>query len=184
MAGDSKNTQLWESADIYIAPEGTLGPTDLTTAWAAEWKVAGLLNGEEGITQGREEETGEHYAWGGILYRRTRSKHKRSFKFIALEDNDVTFALVNPGSTRTSAAGVRTAAIKVPKDARFAIGMELHDGDHVKRRWAKTASVQEVAEIKESETDPTVYEVTTLVFPEPDTTLYHEVETDPDYVAP
>lgn len=180
MSGDAKNTALWEGADVFIATEGTDGPADLTTAWAAAWKPAGLLDGEEGITQGRDEDTGEHYAWGGILYKRTKSKHKRSFKFVALEDNDVTFDLVNPGSTRTIATGTRTSTIKVPTSKRFAVGMELRQSDgKVKRRFASSATVEEIGEIKESETDPTVYEITVLVFPESDGTLYTEIETDP-----
>lgn len=184
MAGNSENTSLWEGADVYIATQGTEGPTDVSTPWPAGWDPAGLLNGEEGFTEGREEETGEHYAWGGVLYKRTRSKHKRTFKFFALEDNDVTFRLVNPGSERTAAGGVRTSTIKVPKTDPFAVGFELREADKVKRRHALKAEVQEVGEIKESETEPTVYEVTVVVFPESDGTLYRVVETDPDYVAP
>lgn len=184
MAGDAKNTSLWEGADVFIAPADTAGPTDTTTAWAAGWEAAGLLDGEEGITEGREEETGEHYAWGGVLYRRTRSKHKRTFKFVALEDNDVVFDLVNPGSERVSVTGTRTSTIKVPTSQKFAVGFEVRDGDRIRRRFAKNAEVVEIGEIKESETEPTVYEITVVVFPEADGTLYEIVETDPTYVAP
>lgn len=180
MAGTAENTSLWLGADVYIAPEATAGPTDTTAAWGAGWEAVGLLDGEDGITEAREGDTGEHYAWGGLLYRRTSSKHKRTFKFVALEDNDTVFELVNPGSTRTTTLGVREAAVKVPvAGTRFAIGFELRDGDRVKRRFALHAEVQEIAEIKESETDPTVYEITVVVFPEADATLYHIVEDDP-----
>lgn len=179
MAGDAKNTALWAGADVYIAPENTVGPTDVATAWAATWKLGGLLDGEEGFTEAREGDSSEHYAWGGILFKRTNSKHKRTFKFVALEDNDTIFQLVNPGSTRTTTAGVRTGTVKVPKGYRFSIGFEVRDGDRVKRRFAKMAEVQEIGEIKESETDPSVYEITVVVFPESDGTLYRTVETDP-----
>jgi hypothetical protein len=180
MAGNAKETALWGGADVYIGPVGTAGPTDLTTPWADAWDLVGLLDGEEGFTEGREEESAEHYAWGGVLFRRTRSKHKRTFQFVALEDNATVFALVNPGSTRTTAGGVRTGVIKVPTSARFAVGFELRDGTRTKRRYAAEAEVQEVAEIKESETDPTVYDLTVVLFPEADGTLYRTVETDPD----
>lgn len=181
MAGDAKQTSLWSGADVYIAPQGTPGPTDTTTAWAASWEAVGLLDGEEGFTEGREGETSEHYAWGGILFRRTASKHKRTFKFVALEDNDVVFDLINPGSTRSATGGLRTSIVKVPTaGTRFAIGFETRDGDRVKRRFAMNAEVQEVAEIKESETDPTVYEITVVLFPETDGTLYETVEDDPE----
>ncbi|UVK59030.1 major tail protein [Microbacterium phage Cen1621] len=181
MAGNAKNTAQWAGADVYIAPENTAGPTDLIAAWGAGWNAAGLLDGEEGFTEARESENSESYAWGGLLYKSTRSKHKRTFRFVALEDNSVVFNLVNPGSERTSAAGVRTSTIKTPKAGeRFAVGFELREGDKIKRRYAKSAEVVEVAEIKESEAEPTVYDITVVVFPESDETLYRVVETDPE----
>jgi len=181
MAGDAKNTALWQGADVYIAPENTAGPTDTITAWASAWDVVGLLDGTEGFVEGRDGDSSEKYAWGGILYRRTSSKHKRTFKFVALEDNETTFALVNPGSTRTVASGIRTGQIKVPTTGtRFAIGFEVRDGDKVKRRVAKHAEVQEIGEIKEGEEDPTVYEITVVIFPDSDGLLYTTVEDDPD----
>lgn len=180
MAGNAENTALWLGADVYVAPENTDGPDDIVAAWGATWKAVGLLDGENGITEAREGDSTEHYAWGGLLYRRTNSKHKRTFKFVALEDNDTTFALINPGSTRTVAGGVRTAKIKAPvAGTRFSVGFEVRDGAKIKRRFAKHAEVTDVAEIKESETDPTVYEITVVVFPESDGTLYTTIEDDP-----
>lgn len=180
MAGTASNTALWLGADVFVAPENTAGPTNVGSAWAAAWQPVGLLNGDDGITESREGDSTEHYAWGGLLYRRTTSKHKRTFKFVALEDNATTFALVNPGSTRTTTSGTRTAKIKAPvAGTRFAVGFEVRDGSKVKRRFALSAEVTDVAEIKESETDPTVYEITVVVFPEADGTLYTVVENDP-----
>ncbi|UJQ86803.1 major tail protein [Arthrobacter phage Reedo] len=178
MAGDATNTALWTGADVYIAPENTAGPADLTTAWAVAWEAVGLLDGEDGIVEGREQDSSEHYAWGGLLFRRTMSKHKRTFKFVALENNDTVFDLVNPGSTRTvdGVSGIRTDKIKAPvAGEKFAVGFELLDGGKKKRRFAKSAEVIEVGEIKESETEPTVYEITVVVYPEADGTLYTEI---------
>lgn len=182
MTGNAKNTSQWAGADVYIAPSGTAGPTTLSGTWGSGWEAAGLLDGAEGFTEGRDGETSEHYAWGSILYRRTSSKHKRTFKFVALEDNDVTFALINPGSTRTSTAGIRTSKIKAPETQRFAIGFEVRDGDRIKRRFGE-AEMTEVGEIKEGEEEPTVYEVTVVMFPDADGVLYTTVETDTEYVG-
>lgn len=177
MSGNAKNTALWSGADVYVAPSGTAGPATLTGAWPAGWEAAGLLDGAEGFTESRDEDTSENYAWGSILYRTTRSKHKRTFKFVALEDNAVTFDLVNPGSERASVAGVRTSKIKAPTSKRFAIGFETRDGDRIKRRFGE-ATVTEVGDIKEGEEDPTVYEVTVVMFPDADGVIYTTVETD------
>jgi hypothetical protein len=179
MAGDAKNTALWTGADVYIGPEDAVGPADVSTVWGATWDAVGLLDGEEGVTEGRDGDSSEHYAWGGLLYRRTASKHKRTFKFVALEDNDVVFQLVNPGSTRSTVTGVRTGKIKAPvAGMKFSVGFDFRDGEKVKRRFAKSAEVIEVGEIKESESEPAIYEITVVIYPESDGTLYTTVETD------
>jgi hypothetical protein len=179
MSGSAENASLWLDADVYIAPKGTAGPDDLTTAWGAGWSVVGLLDGAEGFVEKRDSDKTEHYAWGGKLYKRSVSKHKRTIKFVALEDNDVVFDLVNPGSTRTSTGGVRKSTIKTPvAGEQFAIGFETREGAKSRRRVAAIAEVEDIGEIKASESDPTVYEVTVVIFPAADGTLYTDIETD------
>lgn len=176
MAGDAANVHSWSGADVYIATAATAGPADTTTAWPAGFTAVGLLDGEAGFTESRSEDTSEHYAWGGKLVRRTKSKHKRTFSFVALEDNDSVFSLVEPGSTRTTVTGTTTTAVKIPVRAQFAIGFELKDGAVTRRRWIETAEVEKVEDITENETSPTVYKITVVAFPEADGTLYHEIE--------
>lgn len=179
MAGDATNAALWTGADVYIAPTTTTQwPTDVNTAWGVDWSAVGLLDGEEGFTETRENaDSSEHYAWGGLLVKQTSSKHKRTIKFVALEDNDTVFGLVNPGSSRSEAAGVTTSAIKAPAAAEFAIAFEVRDGDNVKRRWCKRAEVVEVGEVKESESELTVFEITVVLYPDAATeVIYDEIK--------
>lgn len=176
MAGDPTKASQWEGADAYIHDTtGTAGPADLTTAWGTGWQLVGLLDGDEGFTWEREEESSEKYAWGGLLIKRVKSKHKRTLKIVALEDNATVFKLVNPGSTRATAAGLTTSTIKVPKRAEFALGLELREGDKVVRRTIKRAEVDTIDEIKESEAEVTVYAITVVLYPEADGTLYTEI---------
>ncbi len=177
MSGDTANAALWTNADVYKADLGAVEPTDVLTAWDAAWEAAGLLDGEEGFTESRDEDSSEFYAWGGILVKKTKSKHKRTIKFVAMEDNPVVFDLVNPGSTRGTpdVSGNTVSTIKVPTVDEFAIGFEVRDGDKIKRRIVKRAMVEEIGEIKESENEPTVYEITVVLFPEADGTLYTEI---------
>lgn len=178
MAGDATNAAVWQGADAYINDTvAAAGPADLTTAWPAGWDALGLLDGTEGFTEGREQETKETYAWGGILVKKTKSKHKRTIKLVAMEDNPVTFRLVNPGSSRTTdvGTGVTSSVVKIPQGTEFALGLEVRDGDKVKRRIIKRAEVEEVGEIKESEEEPTLFEITVVIYPEADGTLYTEL---------
>ena len=181
MSGDTANTALWQNADVYIDfAMAATAPADVTTAWAVGWDAAGLLDGEEGFTEGRDGDSAEFYAWGGILVKKTKSKHKRTIKFVAMEDNATTFALVNPGSTRTEdgVTFLTTSVVKVPTNVDFSIGFETRDGDKVRRRIVKRATVEEIGEIKESESEPTVYEITVVLYPEANGDLYTEISGD------
>lgn len=175
MSGDPTKVGLWTGADVFIAPLGTAEPADLSTPWAVDWDPAGILNGEEGFTWEREEDSSEHYGWGGILVKKTRSKHKRTVSFVAMEDNEVVFDLVNPGSTRTVAGGITTSKVKVPQTKEFAIGFELREGLKVTRRMVKRATAEVDGEIKESETEPTVYKIKVTLYPEANADLYTEL---------
>ncbi|MFG3715803.1 hypothetical protein [Micromonospora sp. NPDC047730] len=182
--GDPTKVNLWSGADVYIAEPGTAEPTDLTTPWAVDWDPAGILDGEEGFTWEREEDSSEYYGWGGILVKKTRSKHKRTVTFVAMEDNPVVFALVNPGSTQTVAGGITTSKVKVPKYVDIAVGFELREGTKVRRRTVKRATAEVAGEIKESETAPTVYTILVTLFPEADSTLYTELSGDTADLTP
>ena len=184
MAGDPTKASIWANADVYFAVTGTAAPTDTFTAPAVAWKAIGLLDGDEGFTESRDEDTSDHYAWGGILVAQTRSKHKRTLKFVALEDNDNVFSLVNPGSTRAAADvnGVVKDTVMVPVRSEFAFLFETRDGDKVKRRSVKRGEITEVGEIKDGEADLTVYELTLTIYPEADGELYETLTgpaTDP-----
>lgn len=178
MSGDASNTSLWTDADVRVdwSLEGA-EPTDSFTPYGAEWMLAGLLDGGEGFSESRDEETSEHFAWGGVLIKKTRGKHKRTIKFVALEDNLTTFRLLNPGSTRSAkdAEGVTVSKIKVPKYEDFSISFEVREGDTVRRRTVKRATIETIDEMKDAEDAPSVYGVTIVIYPEADGTLYTDV---------
>ncbi|MEU0992008.1 hypothetical protein [Streptomyces sp. NPDC005953] len=183
MAGDTDNPRLWEGADFYAAPVGSTAPTDTITAWAAAWKAAGLLS-EDGASESRDQDSTDHYAWGGILVRTTRSKHKRQLKVTCLEDNLVVFGLVNPGSTAVTATGTTTRSIKVPTADPRAFGLELRDGGITKRRVIQKGEVDEVGEVSLSDSELTAYELTITIYPAADGTLYTDITDDPQAVVP
>lgn len=176
MAGDASNAAIWANADVLIAPVGTAAPTNVTTAWSNTWSPVGLLDPEAGFTEDRNEDVNKIYAWGGLLVKTLKSKHERTIKFTALESNQTIFNLVNPGSSRSTAAGLTTSTVKVPSQAEFAIAFETRDGSHVKRRIVKRASIESVGTIKESESEVTIYELTVSIYPESDGTLYVEYD--------
>lgn len=178
MAGDIANPRLWEGADLWTAPVGTALPATLTTAMATPWAAVGLLS-EDGASETRDEDTSDFYAWGGKLIRTQRSKHKRSIKVTALEDNLTVFDLVNPGSTVATVSGVNTRTIKIPKGEKRSFVLELTDGDVKKRRHIPTGEVTEVGEVKLAESDLQAFELTITIYPDANDVLYFDIDNDP-----
>ena len=178
MSGTATNASLWANADVYIGAVNALGPINCVQTYSGTWSAVGLLDGDEGFAMTGENETNETYAWGSVLVKRTKSKHKRTVKFVMLEDNATTFSLLNPGSTSTTSSGLTTRSVKAPvggSAGEFAISFHLQDGYNVKRRTCSRATVAEVGEIKDSESGVTAYEVTVLLYPDSNGVLYTEL---------
>lgn len=178
MAGDTNNPRIWVNADVYVAAVGSTAPTDATTALDSAFDAVGLL-GEDGMTESREQEETDHYAHGGILVRTTRSKHKRTFTIIALEDNTVVYDLVNPGSTATDDGTTTTRVVKVPNSPNpKAWVLQLVDGDHTKRRYIPNAEVTAVGDYQIADNAIAAYELTVTVYPSSAGVLYTDFFVD------
>lgn len=184
MAGNVNGPRLWEGADFYVAPEATALPTALDDAMSTTplWKAAGLLS-EDGASEARDEDTADFYAWGGKLIRTQRSKHKRTLQVTCLEDNLTVFGLVNPGSTATTAGGVNTRTVKIPKSDRASFVLELTDGAVTKRRHIPSGEVTEVAEVSLSESDLQAFALTVVIYPDANDVLYVDYDNDAQNAA-
>lgn len=192
MAGDTANPRVWLGADVYVAPLATTAPTNVETAWAAGWDPLGLLS-EDGLTEGRDESQNDHYAWGNILVRTTRSRHKRTFMVTALEDNPTVFGLVNPGSTATVTpagagppivpAAYTTRDVMAPQSDPRAFGIELVDGVHKRRIIVPRGEILTVESVASSETSMTMYGLTITVYPASDGSLFTEITSNPASVG-
>ena len=177
MAGDIDNPRIWAGADVYVAPVGTTAPTNIATPLNAAFEALGLL-GEDGASESRDQDSTDHYAWGGILVRTTRSKHKRTLNVIALEDNLTVLGLVEPNSVTTDNGTIATTVVSVPTDPDpRAFVLEVTDGDITKRRSIPKGEVTEVAEVKLSDSDMTAYELTITIYPV-DGVLYTDITDD------
>lgn len=181
MSGDTNNPRVWINADVRVAPLGSTAPTDIATAWDAAWDALGLLS-EDGMTEQRSDTLTDMYAYGGILVRTTRSKHKRILKVIALEDNPTVFAIVNPGSTVATVGGVTTRTVKVPGTNRKAFGLEVKDGDITKRLVIPAGEVTAIADSKIHDAEMTMKELDITVYPDSGGVLYIEITDDPQAI--
>ena len=158
---DPTNTHLWDGADVFYTPYplGSVAiPADASTAFSADWKQCGVLDGDFGYKHSRSEDKKDFYGWGNILLRTSRNHFKLTAGFRLLEDNPETRALVWPGST--------SSALKVPKPANVVLALEKRDGDIVRRViTALRAEVELNADITETEADVTGYEMLATIYP-------------------
>lgn len=183
MAGNTANPRVWVGATVFTAVLGSTAPTDVTTAWAAAWKDLGLI-GEDGISHAREQDQDDKYAHGGILVRTVRSKFKRTFTVVALEDTPAVFDLLNPGSTAATVTGLTTRAVKKPTVDPRAFGIELIDGTVTKRYVVPRAEVTDVGETTFDDTELQAVEFTVTVYPSAAGLFYNEITNDPQAVVP
>jgi uncharacterized protein YjdB len=119
MAGDPSKAKLWTNADFYVGPLSAPNPATVSDPFPVQWGLTGLLDGDDGMPESRDEDTDDKYAWGGILVRTSRAHFKLTKKVSVLEDNATTRALIWPGSTDTQ--------IVVPRPVPVKAGFEVRD---------------------------------------------------------
>lgn len=170
MAGDTKNASLWAEADVYIAPLNAAPPASADAEFGSEWSLVGLLDGDEGFSDSRDQEENKFFAWGGILVKQSRTNFEFSRTFTVLEDNPVTRQLIWPGST--------PGKIVVPRPQPLKVAFEVREGSKVRRLiTANYAEINVDGEVKESESDLTKYPLKATIFPDGDSTIFIEQVT-------
>lgn len=176
MAGNPMNASLWKEADVYVAEDiKTKNPADETEEFGPGWGLVGLLDGEDGFSEERDQDKDDHFAWGGILVKTGRGNFKLTKSFSALEDNAVTRQLIWPGST--------PGKIVVPKPKPIKIAFETREDGKVRRLiTALYAEVDLDGDLTENESDLTKYELEATIFPSGDGTLF--IEQPDDYITP
>lgn len=171
MSGDPTKANLWTDADVYISTNLKAAlPANANEAFGADWSLVGLLDGDEGFPEAREEDTDDKFAWGGILVKTSRNHFKLTKSFTALEDNETTYSLIWPGSTPTK--------IKVPRPAKVKVAFEVREGDKVRRLiTALYAECSLDGDHGENETELESATITATIFPTSDGDLFDRQNT-------
>jgi len=171
MAGNPANASIWTDADVYVGDLDAQDPIDAETPFGIDWDLVGLLDGEQGFVQSREEEVTDHYAWGGILVRTSRRNFKQTVTFTALEDNEVTRDLIWPDSP--------VGQLVVPRPKRIKIAFETREGGKIKRLIsAYQAEVTVDGDITDSEGDLTRYTLLATIYPSDQGVLFYVQESE------
>lgn len=168
MHGDPNKASIYEDADVYISWDlEARGPNSDTEDFAdiPGWNYVGLLDGDAGTEQERNQDSSDFFAWGQKLIRTSRRNFVLTEKFTALEDNAVTSRLAWPGS--------KPGEIVIPKHEPFKMALVYYDGDERKIFvTARHAMVDTVGTIGRKETELTKYEFTVKIYPTASGKLY------------
>lgn len=172
MSGDPTNAHTWADANVFVTFDlDAAVPATIDNDFDASWDLAGLLNGDEGFTETRDEDVNDIYAWGGILVATTRRNFKMTKRFVALEYNDTVRALVYPGSD--------PGEIVVPRPVDCLLGFEVFTGDTKRRLITQyRAQVAVDGDLADNETDVSQYALIATIYPDANGVLFVE---QPDF---
>lgn len=171
MSGNTENARLWADADVYIGPLTATNPASVSEEFSADWGLVGLLDGDDGITETRDVDTSDLYAWGGILVRTSRKNFKLTKKFSALEDNATTRGVIWPGSP--------AGTLIVPRPVPVKVAFETRDGDTVRRLITKRYAVIDTdGDLAENESDLSKVGLAAVIYPTAAGELFIEQKSD------
>lgn len=134
MAADSTAVRIGYAGAVYVAPVGTVAPVGFA-AWGTGWVDMGLIS-DDGLTEGKNMERNEHFAWGYDAPVRTQVIRKvTTFGLTFIETNAVVLSvfhsvpLTDMTSTGTGAAQIPsfTEGQSSDPDVR-ALGVDIVDG--------------------------------------------------------
>ena len=126
MAKDAEKTRSLVGYTVSVADVGSTLPTDNTSALPVAFTEIGYIS-DGGFTRGRTGDVTELFDAAGAKVRTFRSKTARTFKFVALEDNDTRRALEEPGMTSSTSGGMTSRTVKDASPARKVVVLTLED---------------------------------------------------------
>ena len=155
---EASNVVVAAFGHIYIAPEGTALPADVTTAMPAAWEDVGYV-GEDGVTFTLSRDTEDVMAWQSAeAVRRLITAEPKELAFELLEFDPESVQLAFRGGTMSvsGTAPNETAVYEPPlpgAEAVRAVCIEWEDGGDTWRFCAKRAEVSGDVEFVLTRTD-------------------------------
>lgn len=154
------------SGAIFVAPKGTEVPKDAVAALSDAYKNIGYAS-DSGVVNSVSTENESISAWGGDEVLNMRTSRSETFKFTAIETNDVTLKLVYGESNVTveesGIAVIHNGASLPEQVVVFEIAMS---GSRVKRVIVPNAKVTSVGDVSYVDNAAIGYEVTISALPD------------------
>ena len=184
MANNSANVSAAKpkaSGAISWAPSGTTVPTDATTALAAAFESVGYVS-SDGLTEKEERSYTKHKAWGGDTVASSQDGYEKTYSFKMIETNKATMkARYGSSNVEVGTDGaveqVKHNATELPEGVWV---IEMVIAGRVCRKVMPRAKIEEIGEVKYSDSELVAYDVTLGLLPDADgnyeTDYYAEVE--------
>lgn len=168
---------------VYLAPEGTELPTDLTALDPAFVSVGHIS--EDALTESLEITVERLRSWQRPVGIRTLTTEVNwSFQFQMMETSPLNLELYYGGADTTVAGGVATTAIPSwPQGVRKACVIEIEDGDITTRFAIPVVEVGERGEVNHVNTEGTVYDVTLNVMGTTLDDMGYRITNDPTFIS-
>jgi hypothetical protein len=175
---ESRNTVAGKplaTGGVLVAPTGTVGPTDNSTALNAAFKALGYV-GEDGLTESTDRSTDKVKAWGGDIVKVLQTDYSVTYQFTLIEhmNNDVLKALYGSANVAFTAQTVSTGNknnVKLVSDTLpvQAWVFEVKDGLNRIRIYVPKGQITETGEVVYNDGQIVGHQVTLEAFY--DTTL-------------
>jgi hypothetical protein len=146
---------------IYLAPEGTAAPADLSVAWASPWEPIGYLS-DDGVTVSASTDSDTLTPWQSTAPIRTVITGKGlTMQFVMWQTNPLTLGVYFDTDVPAAVAGVVTFDVRSDAGQQIhAIGLDIKDGDIVTRITFKRASLSDNGDVTLSRGDAVGWDVT------------------------
>lgn len=166
MALTASEVRVAITGELYVAPEGTAGPTTSESSLPADWTGLGFVS-EDGVTEAYDESQENIVAWqSGTTVRNITSESSATLQMTLIQTNSATLGLYHKGSTVVSdgSTGWRMNVLSPTPDIRSFVFDVIDGTDHI-RIWVPRGEVTERGEISYVSGDAVGYDVTITAYP-------------------
>lgn len=178
------------TGSIYVAPKGTVGPTDVTTAWPTGWIGLGYTN-EDGLTLSRSIETENIPVWQSISpvkYALTSVEITQGYTLMQWNADTVDLYFGGVTITQPDATNFpdlyRLDVSSIPELDERAFGYEWHyEGGIVYRTVVERGFVRETDDISLTRSSGAGLPMTVVSQPSANELLAYLLTNDPAFAA-
>jgi hypothetical protein len=185
MALDGTEVRLFGGGHLYVAPVGTVMPTDLTTPLAAAWLELGYCD-TDGLELQISTDSADFFAWQTLDPVRTViTSRVLTAHFKLMQRNKDTIPVALGGGTLSTTTGVTTYTPPTGADVfERAFVLETQDGSVTDRYRIQRATVSDIGAFSARRDQATVFELTVKALAPASGATWDFITDDANVVVP